>query len=98
MIDALSENLVRVPTEATRLFPGRPHASTIWRWYKRGVKGIRLEIVRIGGRPYTSREAIQRFIERTTAAAEAPTVPCSSTRVRARAISDAERDLARAGI
>jgi len=98
MIDIHTEYLLRVPTEAAKHIPGRPHVSTIWRWYRRGIRGIKLEIIRIGGRPYTSRQAIERFVERTTAAAEAPTVPCSSTRARARAISDAERDLARAGI
>jgi len=48
--------------------PGQPHLSTLWRWYRRGVRGVRLETVVVGGRRFTSRAAIERFIERTTVA------------------------------
>ena len=40
------------------------------RWRLRGVHGIRLESVVVGGRRMTSHEAIERFIERTTAAVD----------------------------
>ena len=45
------------------------HPSTLWRWAKKGLntpdgEKIRLEIVRIGGTNCTSREALQRFIDR----------------------------------
>lgn len=64
----LSETL-KSPAEATRHAPGRPHVSTIWRWMTRGVRGIRLESLVCAGRRYTSLEAIERFIARTTEAA-----------------------------
>lgn len=50
-------------TEAARLIPGRPNISTIWGWANRGVRGRRLETVRVGGRTFTAREAIERFLE-----------------------------------
>lgn len=37
--------------------------STIFRWAQRGVRGVKLETVTIGGAKCTSREAVRRFIE-----------------------------------
>ena len=97
MIDIDNEDLIRVPTEATKYIPGRPNPATVWRWYKRGVRGVRLETAVVGGRRYTSRQAIQRFIDRCTAAADGPTAS-SLRRTRARAIAQAEKELDQAGI
>ncbi|NUP96415.1 MAG: DUF1580 domain-containing protein [Planctomycetaceae bacterium] len=46
------------------------------RWALHGVRGVRLETVRIGGSVYTSREALSRFIERTNAADVATVLAC----------------------
>ncbi len=44
-----------------------PATSTIWRWVLRGVRGgTRLESFRVGGTSYTTREMMQRFIDRTS--------------------------------
>lgn len=64
MIDFQNEKLIDL-TEAATLLPGRPHVATLWRWRHAGVRGHRLESISIGGRVYTSREAIARFIART---------------------------------
>jgi hypothetical protein len=68
MIDTASEDLIpvrQVPDEIPSRRPGkRINISTIWRWSMRGVRGVKLETVRIGGGTYASREAIQRFVER----------------------------------
>jgi hypothetical protein len=73
---------------------------TIWRWTGRGVKGVRLETFSIGGRRFTTKQAFQRFVAATTAAANGQTaVPTSRTnRQREAAISKAEAELAKAGI
>ncbi len=47
----------------------RPHSSTWWRWWRHGVRGVRLETVLIGGRRYTTAEAVQRFVSALTAGA-----------------------------
>jgi len=70
MIDLKSEALLTM-AQAARLRPlgrgGRPtHPSTIYRWISRGVRGFRLEGIRLGGTLYTSREALQRFAEKLT--------------------------------
>ena len=52
--------------QAARLFPGkRPSQSTLCRWALRGLHGIKLESFRVGGRRYTSTEAVLRFLEAT---------------------------------
>jgi hypothetical protein len=40
---------------------------TIWRWAAKGLKGVRLETVCVGGQRYTTREAVQRFLDSLTA-------------------------------
>jgi hypothetical protein len=75
MTNSLNESHITL-AEAARLLPGRPHSSTLARWALRGVKGVRLETVKVGGRRFTSREAIERFIEagndQATAVARVP--------------------------
>lgn len=44
----------------------RPAYPTLWRWCKKGVAGIKLEYVLVGGRLYTSIEAVRRFVAATT--------------------------------
>lgn len=44
----------------------RPDKTTVYRWFLRGVRGVRLEHVRIGNTILTSRQAITRFIEATS--------------------------------
>lgn len=65
MIDIAHEQLVPLQ-QVPRLLPPRlsgkrVHVSAIYRWAQRGVRGNRLEVIRVGGTTYTSREALQRF-------------------------------------
>ena len=85
-------------TSAARSLPKPPHISTVWRWVNRGVRGTRLETVVVGGRRYTSREAIARFVAATTASANGEQLPCRTPRQRQRDIEQAEAELAKAGI
>jgi Protein of unknown function (DUF1580) len=61
MIDVFKERLVRLSHAAQHL-PGRPHRSSLDRWTRVGVRGRQLETVLIGGRRYTSLEALARFV------------------------------------
>src|SRR4051794_36942641 len=72
MINVNAEDLVSF-AEAARMRPpgrnGRPmHTDTVRRHALKGIRGVRLEHVRLGGSLYTSRQATQRFAERLTAA------------------------------
>ena len=44
----------------------RLHKSTGFRWVQRGLRGVRLEAIRIGGTLCTSVEAVQRFFDALT--------------------------------
>jgi Protein of unknown function (DUF1580) len=60
-----------VPCHLPLVRPGhRVHLSTIIRWKDRGVQGVRLEAVRLGGRWVTSREALARFVSGVTGASK----------------------------
>ena len=59
MIDPLREKLIRL---SKAVIPGAPSICTRWRWCLHGVRGVRLESVRVGGRRYTSAEAVGRFL------------------------------------
>ena len=95
--DILTEDPVTL-TEATRIFPGRPHASSIWRWYKHGCAGVKLETYCAGGRRFTTRESITRFIQRVTAARDGVATEATPSRRRQREIEKAERELDEVGI
>lgn len=97
MIDTESERLLLL-TDAAKVIPGRPSVPTLWRWRMRGVRGVRLETCVVGGRRYTSREALSRFIVGTTAAADGIAASTQTSRQRMSAIEAAERELGKAGI
>ncbi len=83
MIDLSTEDVMPLK-EAAPITPGRPHVATLFRWASRGVGGVKLEVVRVGGKTCTSREALQRFCDRLTAGGSAdPTVRTSRSTERA---------------
>lgn len=68
--------------------------STIWRWSLRGVRGVKLDTVRIGSTLCTSEAAIVRFVERLTN----PATPAAlGPSARRRAHKSAVKELAAAG-
>ena len=92
MIDTQTETLVPI-SKAREHVPSKPHTATIWRWVLTGCRGVRLETLLIGGKRYTSEDAIRRFFAETTAAGsrQKPTrAPLSQSRQRA--IEQADRD------
>lgn len=98
MIDVDNEKLISF-AQATKILPGRPNITTVWRWRNRGVKGVRLETILSGGRRFTSVEAIRRFQAAVTAAADGVADAKGTTpRQRQRAIEKAEREAARLGV
>ena len=81
-IDIESERLVPL-REVPSILPGRVHISSVYRWI--GRQNQRLESIRIGGRRYTSREALSRFVR-----------VCSGEPANVETISDAARRHSRA--
>jgi hypothetical protein len=48
----------------------RPHAATFFRWAKHGLRGVRLETIRVGGTLCTTQDALRTFFERLTASGD----------------------------
>jgi hypothetical protein len=54
----------------------------MWRWALRGVDGVKLESFKIGGRRYTTAEALDRFVARLNGPRSANEPQVSSQRER----------------
>ena len=97
MIDLAREQLVPV-RDIPRRLPHRPsgkrvHISACYRWLSRGVRGVKLEAIRIGGTTYTSIEALQRFAERLSSSTLRPLAEPTASQSRQKAIDRAAREL-----
>ena len=104
MIDLSAETVVSL-TQATHHLPRRrrgkrPNPATIYRWAQRGVHGIVLETIQVGGTKCTSVEALQRFCNRLTDPDASVSVesPTARSRRREKQKDDAERLCEQAGI
>jgi hypothetical protein len=98
MIDMNNEELLSL-VEATKTIPPidgkRPHASSLWRWASKGVRGVKLEHLRVGRRVVTTREALQRFFQ-AVAEAPKPERPPLRRKLRGRTEKQRDRDIERA--
>jgi Protein of unknown function (DUF1580) len=68
-VQNVADDLISL-TAASRLLPSHPNPATLWRWRTKGIRGIRLQTVLVGGRRFVTRKAIEEFIQRLTEAAE----------------------------
>jgi hypothetical protein len=71
MIDLRIEQPISLAQAAKLIPPTRQakpvHVSTVLRWILRGMRGVHLEALRLGGRWVTTQEALARFSEALTA-------------------------------
>jgi hypothetical protein len=108
VIDLATETKIPLALAAAETPPARngkkTHISTILRWILHGAKApdgsrVRLEALRLGGRWFTTREAIQRFAAALTPRLGGTAFPCPrSAGARSRASERAEAELRRMGI
>ena len=96
MIDITQETVIPI-TEAAQHIPGRPSIPTLWRWVLKGTRGNKLESILVGGRRFTSVEAIQRYCEQEAGPTETGPRGRTSTQ-RERDLSKADRECAEAGM
>ena len=84
-IDVDAEDLLSF-AEATKRFPGRDKISlqSLHRYRLRGVRGVKLETILIGGLRYTSKQAIARFVQNQNAT-EQPVASVTPTQRRRQA-------------
>ncbi len=95
MINLKTETLLTL-REATEHVPGSPHLSTLHRWVKHGLKGVRLESCLVGGRRVTSVEAVGRFSQAITQKVDQRTA--STTEDPLVTHDEVEAELDRAGL
>jgi len=105
MIDSTAERvfpLDQIPAEAIPGRGGEPvHIVTLGLWHRRGVRGVRLETLMVGGRRCTSLEALARFYQAVSLAKNGDREPMAiATRTRReknKAVREATRALKTAG-
>lgn len=92
------ENLFALNEVPGRL-PKRISLQTVYRWATKGVNGIVLESIRVGGRKFTSSEAIQRFLRASNPVPQprgaARPSPARERRLRERDVALSQERLAR---
>lgn len=74
MIDIGKEQLQTLAQAAREMPGGAVHVSTVYRWHQEGCRGVKLETILRGGLRYTSKEALQRFVDAVTQAADLSSV------------------------
>jgi hypothetical protein len=98
MIDISTERLVPISDVPRKLPPRssgkRVHISAVYRWIQRGVRGVHLEVLKIGGTAYTSVEALQRFADQLSQARQGASIQTVTPAQRQRQIERAKRRVA----
>ena len=92
---SLDENLIAlvdIPDHVPRPKQGRKvHAMTVHRWIHVGLAGgIKLETLRVGGRVFSSHQALRRFSDRVSIALDSKLHGTAPTPSRAGAKANAE--------
>ncbi len=92
-IDPLTETTIPL-AEAARRLPrlraGRPVSpATLWRWASHGLRGVRLQTVRVGGTTCTSTEALNRFFAALNG--ETAAAPCAAASSADKAAAELDR-------
>jgi hypothetical protein len=76
-INILAETVVSFNDLVSRILPGnggkRVHIGTPHRWRTQGLRGVRLEAIKVGGRWCTSLQALERFFDVLSRGASPPT-------------------------
>ena len=98
MIDISTETLIPI-RDVPRRLPPRPtgkrvHISAVYRWIARGVHGISLDSIKVGGSTYTSVEALQRFADELNGTNHGQYPSPKITVTRRRQIERAEHEVA----
>ncbi len=98
MISIADEKLIPL-REAPKHLPSRAngkrlHISVFYRWITRGIRGVLLESIRVGGTTYTSLEALQRFAGHLSPQPALNVAPVRTPYARRREAESASRRLA----
>jgi hypothetical protein len=90
MINALERKFIPLG-KAGRLISTNPSTATLYRWALKGVDGVRLESYLVGGRRFTTAEALASFVNRASECRPPGAPPATSRQAEASRASAAER-------
>ena len=79
MIDVERDELVPVRIIVKQRLGKAISAATLWRWVRKGCRGVRLEAVFVGGSWHTTAAAFAEFVRAQTAAAFGNDKPAASS-------------------
>jgi hypothetical protein len=74
-------------SRAAPLFPTRPSIASICRWATRGINGVVLSTIRVGGRRYTDAQRVAEFLEATNKRHDTPPSVTDSARAKRAAVA-----------
>jgi Protein of unknown function (DUF1580) len=74
-INPESDSIEPLKPLLTRMLGRCPSHSTLHRWQRDGVRGVKLETVLVGDRRYSTAAAVSQFIRESTAAAASRSQP-----------------------
>lgn len=100
MINTYEDSIISVEAAAkhvSKLCGKKRNRSVILRWINRGVSGVKLEAIRIGGDLFTSREALNEFLNKAQTARTEKHSKRTSEGIR-RAKAETEREAEALGI
>ncbi len=63
-LNILVEDVIPLSDVAGEIPGYKVHSTTVWRWHRRGVRGVKLEVVIVGNSICPSRQAVIRFLQR----------------------------------
>jgi Protein of unknown function (DUF1580) len=98
MIDFTTEQAFPLVQAIEKVTGRRVHLSTAHRWRLKGIHSVKLDTALVGGRRMTSPEAVVRFLEATTNAADGDQPRPHTNRQRETEIKRAKDFLDEAGI
>ena len=100
MIDTFSETVISIDDAAkhvSKISCKKRNRSVILRWINRGVSGVRLSAIRIGGELFTSKEALNTFLNEARVAKTKRHSQATASGIR-RASTNLEAEAERLGI
>lgn len=64
-------DLIELGTARRTLIPRKDGTavspSTVWRWVRKGINGVKLQVWYVGAKPHTTPQALQQFFDEVTA-------------------------------
>lgn len=101
MIDTFKETILSIDDAAKHVgtISGKKrNRAVILRWINRGVSGVRLNAIRIGGEIFTSRESLNTFLNQSRAAKTAKHSQRTADGIRRASNPDLESEAQELGI